>query len=254
MQLMEVTAQNLEEQHICCALSNTPAVRRSAGAKKQWMAARFAEGYHFWKLDAQGKVLIEFTRGENAWCPIQAKNWLFIDCFWVSGRFKGQGYANSLLQKALDTAKAEARLGLVALCETKKRPFLSEGGYYRHKGFVMADTAPPYYELLALPFEAGTPLPRFAQSARHPRVPGAGFAVYYTAHCPHTSMYVPLLQKVAQEQGVPLAAHKLNTVQEAQNAPNPFTTYALFYNGAFVTNEIFSPKKMQAFIQNLGAQ
>ena len=31
-------------------------------------------------------------------------------------------------------------------------------------------------------------------------------------------------------------------MEQAQNAPAPFTTYSLFYNGKFLTNEILSEK------------
>jgi hypothetical protein len=33
--------------------------------------------------------------------------------------------------------------------------------------------------------------------------------------------------------------------EEAKHAPAPFTTYSLFYNGEFVTNEILSAKKFE---------
>ncbi|MGO0807128.1 YoaP domain-containing protein, partial [Clostridioides difficile] len=36
--------------------------------------------------------------------------------------------------------------------------------------------------------------------------------------------------------------------KEAQNAPAPFTTYSLFFNGEFVTNEILSEKKIEKFL------
>ena len=35
----------------------------------------------------------------------------------------------------------------------------------------------------------------------------------------------------------------LETKEEAQNAPTPVTTYALFYNGEYVTNEQMNDKR-----------
>lgn len=253
MEIIQVNQSNLQSQHICCAISKTPDAQKCAAAKKGWMEQRFAEGYEFWKLDAQGKVLIEFIPAKNAWCPIQADGWLFIDCFWVSGQYKGKGYANALFQKAVDAAKQQSLKGIVALSGNKKQPFLSDPGFYKHKGFVEADTAPPHYVLLALPFKEGAPLPKFNNTVKQPQVSDNGFVVYYTNHCPHTSKFVPLLQEVAQNRGLPFTAVEITTTKQAQSAPNPFTAYAMFYNGQFVANEIFSEPKMNKFIDALQA-
>lgn len=248
MELIRLTPQNIEQEHICCAISNTADTQKVANSKKAWLSSQFEAGYQFWKLDVRGKAFIEFVPAQNAWAPIQANGWMFIDCFWISGQFKGKGYANLLLQKAINCAKEQGLQGLVALSADKKKPFLSDPGFYQHKGFAVADTAPPYYTLLALPFAPGAKLPAFAPGVKQPKVEGKGFVVYYTNHCPHTSKYVPLLQNVAQSRGVPFTAVQLQTVQQAQAVPNPFTSYAMFYNGGFVSNEIFSEDKMNKFI------
>ena len=41
----------------------------------------------------------------------------------------------------------------------------------------------------------------------------------------------------------PFQAIRLETKEEAQNAPTPVTTYALFYNGEYVTNEQMNDKR-----------
>lgn len=45
------------------------------------------------------------------------------------------------------------------------------------------------------------------------------------------------------EREVPFQATRLETKEEAQNAPTPVTTYALFYNGEYVTNEQMNDKR-----------
>ena len=247
-QIIRVDADNLDNSHICCAISQTADAKACAQAKKDWMARVFADDYQFHRLNDQGKVFIETIPGENAWCPIAAEEWLFIDCFWVSGKFKGQGIAGRLLEAAVQRAKTEGRAGLCALSADKKRPFLSDPGFYKHKGFVVADTAPPYYQLLALPFAPDAPLPRFLDSVRTPAAPNPGVQVWHSDHCPHAAKFAGLLGAVAQKRGVPFAAVKVTDRQTAQAAPNPFTTWAMFYDGAFVTNEILSEAKFEKFL------
>ena len=60
---------------------------------------------------------------------------------------------------------------------------------------------------------------------------------------PFNAKYVPVLLEVARERGVPFQATRLETKEEAQNAPTPVTTYALFYNGEYLTNEQMNDKR-----------
>ena len=79
-----------------------------------------------------------------------------------------------------------------------------------------------------------------------------GFVLYYTNQCPHTEAYAPLAAALAKKRGIPFALHKLETEEDARRAPTPFPTYSLFYNGAFITNEILSEKKLHAIFTKYG--
>ena len=87
MNYIRLSPENLESEHICCAISN--AKDPQVIAKKQWLAERLGEGLVFLKADARGKCFIEYIPAENAWAPIDAPGYMFIDCLWVSGSFKG---------------------------------------------------------------------------------------------------------------------------------------------------------------------
>ena len=52
MTFVNVTKENLEEEHICCALSGA-----EAQCKKEWMKARLDEGLVFFKRKCPGKML-----------------------------------------------------------------------------------------------------------------------------------------------------------------------------------------------------
>ena len=82
--------------------------------KKEWLKQRFAEGLVFYRSTERGKCFIEYIPAENAWVPIQADGYVYIDCLWVSGSLKGHGYANELLQQCVQDAKGQGRKGLCA--------------------------------------------------------------------------------------------------------------------------------------------
>lgn len=73
--------------------------------------------------------------------------------------------------------------------------------------------------------------------------------LYYTNQCPHTDKYVPLIVNLAKERGTEISVHKIETTEQAQSAPTPTTTYGFFYDGVFLTNEIFGPAKFEKFME-----
>ena len=87
MKLIDVNIENIDKEHICCAISNKKDDIQIS-SKKLWLKDRFEDGLVFKKCDVRGKVFIEYIPAENAWTPIDAKEYMFINCFWVSGKFK----------------------------------------------------------------------------------------------------------------------------------------------------------------------
>ena len=90
--------------------------------------------------------------------------------------------------------------------------------------------------------------PKFKDCARHPHTDEQGYVLYYTNQCPFNAKYVPIVTKTALENDVKFKAIHISTKQDAQNAPTPITTYALFYNGKYITNEQMNDTKFLKLI------
>ncbi len=88
-----------------------------------------------------------------------------------------------------------------------------------------------------LPFDENADLPHFSESAKHPHIDENGYVLYYTNQCPFNGKYVPIIEQTAKENGIPFKAIRIETKEQAQAAPSPCTTYALFKDGEFLTNE-----------------
>ncbi len=247
MEYIRVTKENLEQEHICCAISNNKDVQ--VASKKAWLADRFDDGLVFLKSAERGKCFIEYIPAENAWNPIEADGYLYIDCLWVSGSFKGHGYSNDLLDACVKDGKAQGKTGLCILSSAKKKPFLADPKYLQHKGFSVGDEADNGVQLWYLPFSEDAQPPRFKDCAKHPHTDEPGFVLYYTHQCPFNAKYVPVVEATAKEQGVPFRAIRLDSKEAAQNAPTPITTYALFRDGEYLTNEQMNDKR---FLKLLG--
>ena len=94
---------NIDTEHICCAISDKKCAE-SYQLKKDWLKKEFDNGYIFRRIDARAKVFIDYGPAETGWVPVTAENYMLINCFWVSGQYKGKGYAKQLLQSAIDDA------------------------------------------------------------------------------------------------------------------------------------------------------
>lgn len=247
MEYLRITRDNIDAEHVCCAMSGKQAL-----AKKEWLKRRFDEGLIFYRSVERGKCFIEYIPVENAWVPIQADGYLYIDCLWVAGSMKGHGYSNDLLRECVRDAKEQGRKGLCILsAEGRKREFLSDAKYLAHKGFMVADTSSCGIMLMYLPFGSDTEPPQFKECAKYPTADGDGFVLYYTDQCPFTHYWVPRVEAAAEEHSIPLKTIHIISREQAQNTPAPVTTYALFKDGEFLTQGIQSDKK---FLKLAGVQ
>lgn len=247
MEYIRVTKDNIQKEHICCAISNDKDVQVST--KKAWLLDRFDDGLVFLKSVERGKCFIEYIPGENAWVPILADGYMYINCLWVSGALKGHGYSTDLMEACIKDSKEKGRKGLCILSSAKKKPFLADPKFLKHKGFSVSDEAENGVQLWYLPFSEEVQKPLFKECARRCRIDEKDYVLYYTSQCPFNGKYVPLLEKTAKENGIPFKAIHIERKIDAQNAPSPITTYALFRDGEYVTNEEMNEKKFLGLVE-----
>ncbi len=247
MKYIKITKDNIEKEHICCAISNDNDIQ--VVSKKEWIKSCLKDGLVFLKSVERGKCFIEYIKAENAWVPISAKGYIYIDCLWVSGSFKGHGYSNDLLNECIKDAKSSKKIGICILSSEKKKSFLSDPKYLKYKGFEVADRTENGIELWYLPLKKNAEKPKFKSCAKQLSVKDKGFLLYYTNQCPFNAKYVPILEEVAKKNKIKFKAIKLQDKKEAQNAPTPITTYSLFYNGKYVTHERMNDKMFLKLVE-----
>lgn len=250
LRIKKLTVENIMEEHICCAISDKKCLE-GYRAKKDWLKNQFDDGYVFKKIDVRGKVFMEYVPAEKGWVPIHAPDYMLINCFWVSGKYKGQGHGKTLYQECVNDAKEMN--GIVLVTGNKKQPFMSEKKFFQKQGFQLCDTAEPYFELWYKPFKKGAPVPKFKEITKKGECDVKdGLSVYFTNGCPFTEYYTNVeLKKVAKAKGVKLQINKLDTREKAQNHFVPHTIYSVFYNGKFVTQHILNEKYFDKFITPL---
>ena len=243
---INLTAENIDEEHICCAIGD-PKHQEGVDRKKEWIKSKLKDGHVFRKLNARGKIFIEYEPLDTAWVPISGNNYEYIYCLWVAGSFKDKGIGKELLEYAIDDAKKQGRNGICTLVSKKKKPFLGERKFFEHFGFEVVDSIGEF-ELMALKFKDGD-TPTFNDSARSMRIENKDFTIYYSNECPYVEYEVKELSNYAKEKGMKLNFIKIDSLDKAKNTPCIFNNWANFYNGEFISNTILNANALEKLLK-----
>ncbi len=243
---LNLSIANLDSEHLCCAIADK---KHQAGvrAKKDWLKERLAEGHTFRKLDAKGKVFIEYAPLETAWTPIEGANFIYIYCLWVSGSFKGQGHAKDLLKYCLNDAKSQGKAGVCILSSKKKKPFLAEKKFLLKMGFEVVDNVGEY-ELLSISFAEQKP--QIAATAKEMSIPDQDLTIYYSCQCPYIPNCIEQVQAYCTANTIPLNLIAVDSLAKAKAVPAIFNNWAVFYRGKFVTVHLLN----EGFLKKLLAK
>lgn len=249
MELLKLTESNIQDEHICCAISDKKC-KPGYNKKKEWLKTEFKNGYSFQKVNVRGKVFIEYVPIESSWLPIEGKNYMVINCFWVAGQFKSQGNGKKLFNQCLNDTKAQNMDGIIAMSSDKKRPFMTDPKFLKHLGFEIIDEAPPFFKLWGLKINKASTYPKIFNSAKEGCCENnEGITAYYSNTCPFTDYYInEHLKAYAESKNVPLKIHHIDTKSKAKKLPIPWVINSIFYKGEFVTLEIKADKHLNKLI------
>lgn len=237
--IITLDKSNIDKEHICCAISDKKCTD-SYLQKKEWLKKEFDNGYVFRRINARAKVFIEYGSAEKGWVPIEAPNYMLINCFWVSGQYKGKGYGKELLKLAIEDAKKNGNDGIVTVAGTKKFHFMSDTNWLVRQGFEICEKLPHGFCLLVKKINNRANNPSFKAIARNGECENKnGIVAYYSNRCPFSEYHVTTsLKETAEKRALPLQIIKLETMQQAQCAPTPATVFSMFYNGKFITTDL----------------
>lgn len=239
--------ENLADEHLCCAIADRKH-QEGVDAKKAWLKERLGEGHVFRKLNAKGKVFIEYAPVETAWTPVIGDNYLYIYCLWVSGSFKGQGHGRALVQYCIADAQKQGKSGVCVISSLKKKPFLADKKFFELLGFETVDTINNDYLLLALSFDDTKP--RFAEQVKSQSIPGQELTIFYSPQCPYIKNCLEQIENYCQANQIPLALIAVDTREKAKALPCVFNNWAVFHRGKFVTVHLLN----EGYLQKLLAQ
>ena len=247
MRIIDVTADNVEENGFFCLMSR----RKSDGYRRKlrWLQARFEEGLRIKMLDLSdgGRGFIEYIPGEYAWRPVDATGYVFIHCLWVVGKSRGKGYAKLLLEECLANAERQGTNGVAMV--TSEGNWLVGKKLLLSRGFESVDRAPPAYRLLVKNLSPA-PLPSFPidwddRAASF----GKGLTVVRTDQCPYLDDAVNTALGAARERGLQAESVELTTAREIrERAPSPYGVFSIVLDGVMLSHYYLPGKKLKELL------
>lgn len=242
---INLTTNNLEGEHLCCAIADK---KHQSGVeiKKAWLKDRISEGHIFRKLDEKGKVFIEYAPLEKAWVPVSGDNYVYIYCLWVSGKFKGKGHGEKLIDYCINDAKKQNKSGICVISSKQKKPFLSDKKFMQKYGFKTVDTIGDDYELLALSLDGTTPT--FNDKAKLLRIESKNLTIYYGMQCPYIPNCIEQVSSYCKANNISLDLVEVDTLEKAKSSPGVFNNWAVFYNGQFETVHLLNENYLKKML------
>lgn len=242
---INLTAENIDEQHLCCIIRSKVA-HPGVETKRKWLKQRIQEGHVFRKLDAKATAFIEYAPLETAWVPIEGDNYLYIYCLWVDGEFKGHGYGKALMDYCIKDARKKKKSGICLLGAKKQKHWLTNQEFAKRYGFEVVDSTNSGYELLALSFDESKP--KFTAKAKKEIIKDKALTIYYDDQCPFIKQKIENLQDYCQKNRIPLSLNYINSLKKAKNVPCVFNNYAAFYDGKFQTVNLLEITQVERII------
>ena len=213
--------------------------------KIAWYARYYPKGLRIKAvMSRQGgyQGMLEYVPGEYAHRPVEAAEYLFIHCLFVGFKsaYKGQGLATLLLQECMDEAREGHCQGVAVV--TRKGPFMAHNDIFLKQSFKVVDSAQPDFDLLALKFDTAAPDPQFKHEVLNDTSQYAqGLTVMRSFQCPYTEKNVKaILQSAEEDFHIQARLVDLADAQAAQNAPSPFGTFCLIYEGEILSHHPIS--------------
>lgn len=244
--IIEVTPNNVQEETLFCVKDI-----KSSGfnCKKSWFEKQYKKGLRLKILkgvDDKMIGFIEYVPASNAWRPIEAEEFMFVHCITVySKKDRSKGYGSLLINEVEKDAK---RKGLGGVCVmSSKGTWIANKSIFEDNGFIEADRR-GRFELLSKKWDTAIPDPKLIDWTKQ-QSKYKGWNLIYADQCPWHEKSVVALLNTAMDYDIDLKITKLETAQEAKNAPSGYGVFSLLHDGKLIEDHYLSATRFRNILK-----
>jgi L-amino acid N-acyltransferase YncA len=249
--IVTITKDNLYDYNPTCFMSED---HQGCQTKLKWVEEQFANGMKIQLLFPEGEKkyrgYIEYVPGQFAWRAVDAKDFMFIHCIWVSPKkVRSKGFGRQLVKQAIDDAEQAGMKGVAVVVSGDA--FMAEKELFEKMGFESVDSAKPSFDLMAKSLQENLKkdeLPSFRDTQKQLKKL-TGLHLIYTLQCPWVDREIENYKKLAQKAGLELKVQELKTPKEAQNAPSVYTTFNFIKDGEILADHYVSSTRFKNILE-----
>jgi hypothetical protein len=239
VEIIDVNQNNISQYPPKCFLNPK---NEGYQIKLEWLKKQFSEGLKIKLLYLEGKCIgfIEYIPGEYAWRSVDAGNYMFIHCIWISpNKYKNKGQGSLLIKECIKDAKKQDKIGVAVV--TSEGSFMAGKDLFLKNDFKSIDSSKPSFELMVKNLKKGI-LPKFKDCEKQLNK-YQGLNLIYSNQCPWVARSIKELSETAKEKGLKLQVTEIKSAKEAQNAPSIYATFNLVYNKKILADHYISNKR-----------
>ncbi|MGE7934975.1 GNAT family N-acetyltransferase [Viridibacillus arvi] len=233
LQMVELDTEILEGTGSFCLRSK----KKSLGYinKNKWLNESFEKGLKYIQLIENKKQVcfIEYTDAEFSSRVVHANNYLVIHCLWVSET--GKGYGTKLINKCLQDAENQSKLGVVVVTNPETSWTPSKDIFLKNQ-FKLVDKAPFNFELLVYQFENSTLLPYFPTNWDERINKFENLTILRSFQCPYVEVATENIIVGANELGLDIEIINLKSREELMElSPTPYGIFSVVFKGKLIS-------------------
>ena len=208
--------------------------------KAEWLKERFKEGLKikalYFENDKKCHGFIEYVSGEYAWRAVEAKDYLFIHCIWVSpNKFKNKGYGSLLVEECIKDAEKQGKAGVAVIASDG--PFMANKDLFLKNGFREVQKSGVFTLLVKQLKKAAEP--KFKDCENQLRS-YKGLKIAYSNQCPWVARFMSELAETIEKKGLKMDVVELKTAEQAQAAPSIYAVFNLVNDGQLLADHYIS--------------
>jgi GNAT superfamily N-acetyltransferase len=241
IEITDVTPDNIDQTGIFCIKDH-----RAEGTqnKKEWFLKQYDSGLRIKIAFTESKQagFIEYMPAEIAWRPVNAVNYLFIQCIGIfikDARKKNLG--TTLIRACEQDARQQNKAGICTM--TSSGAWMANQSVFEKNGFIEIERL-DRYELMVKNFDERNPLPKFI-NWKNNQAQYTGWNLVFANQCPWHTKSAQDLREAAAKRGIELKVTLLKNSSEAKQAPSGFGVFSLIRDGRLIEDHYLSRKRFE---------
>ena len=248
IQIIDLTPDNIADYGVC----GYKDVEKHVELRKkiEWYKQYHPKGLRIKAIISEKggyQGMLEYISGKYAHRPVDADGYMFIHCIFVGFKkeFKGKGLASLLIDECIKDAEKNNMLGVAVV--TRKGSFMANKDIFLKKGFQVADSVKPDFDLLVKKFDEKSKDPSFKSDMNEMlKKYEKGLFVLRSPQCPYTEKNVnAILESAKNKFNLTPKLIDLQDSNAAQDTPCAFGTFCIIYNGETISHHPISNTRFE---------